>query len=249
MKVGIIHCVLIILCTNLCLCLPSWPEISAHGFMALCDPNEDTFGNWVSITNLTMSEKVKLQRHFLFGGPGEALEFTKLWIPQECSYHRFTNQTSLHFSKLMIESNKALFPHGYMHLVVVGDSGTRNALCGICRIFSGSELYGPCANDICGYNPSALPSTFNHTREDITAMFNPYFKVSFFYDQYGLHDPKMIPIFEQDILTNLKPYAVVYNNGVRHLLKFYNAKLHDLNNHDCEMRNKCVFPYSYLGKR
>lgn len=234
MKIISILCLFVFCCTRLCLSASSWPEwTSNHGTFPLCEPNDDTFGLWVS-SNLTMAENVKLQRHFLFNGPGEALEFSKLWIPAECAYHRFTNKTLLYFTQQMIESAKELFPHGYIHLVVIGDSGTRNALCGMCRIFSGSELYGPAANNICGYNPSAPPSTFNHTREDITAMFNPYFKVSFFYDQYGIHDPKLVPIFQHQILTTLKPYAVLYNSGVRHLLNFYNQKIHNENIPDCE---------------
>jgi hypothetical protein len=32
-------------------------------------------------------------RHFYGGGPKEAMKFTNIWIPYNCSYHRFTNAT------------------------------------------------------------------------------------------------------------------------------------------------------------
>ena len=32
-------------------------------------------------------------RHFYGGGPKEAIKFTNIWIPYNCSYHRFTNVT------------------------------------------------------------------------------------------------------------------------------------------------------------
>ena len=32
-------------------------------------------------------------RHFYGGGPKEAMKFTNIWIPYNCSYHRFTNVT------------------------------------------------------------------------------------------------------------------------------------------------------------
>ena len=96
--------------------------VFAHSILRKCNLYEDTEGRWIHTTSFTNAEdyvnvrlpyprmmylvsrsgyisiSISLQHfHGLHGseGPGEAMLFDQLWIPNGCSYHRFTNH-SLH---------------------------------------------------------------------------------------------------------------------------------------------------------
>ena len=60
-----------------------------NGRRRKCKLYEDTYGSWVLV------EDAKNINASFFGGdgPGHALRYTKIWIPNDCAYHRFTKKT------------------------------------------------------------------------------------------------------------------------------------------------------------
>lgn len=52
-------------------------------------------GEWKKMHLIYRNHTIKydMLRHFYGGGPKEAMKFTNIWIPYNCSYHRFTNVT------------------------------------------------------------------------------------------------------------------------------------------------------------
>jgi len=61
--------------------------------LPLCSIQGDTFGEWKAVKDIKQSphELREFHRHFIGGGPGESMEFSNVWIPRNCSMHRFTN--------------------------------------------------------------------------------------------------------------------------------------------------------------
>jgi len=116
----------------------------------------DTYGEWIPNPAQPPTEDAaklsELERHFLGSiGPGEALHhpFNIVWRTDSCAYHRFTNATSLKCVNHMLDSKK-MHDSKALRILFIGDSATRGVFCGMTRIFSGSEVYGPCVNEVCG---------------------------------------------------------------------------------------------------
>ena len=122
----------------------------ARAALPLCDLYQDRFGQWIDTATLRDPATYKeVIEHFMFGGPLEATEFTRMWIPNNCAVHRFTGK-SIHtiVNHIVAKSDS----HKPFHITVVSDSGLRGILCGAMRILSGSELTGPLQSQICGHN-------------------------------------------------------------------------------------------------
>lgn len=147
---------------------------------------------------------------------GEAAKFDMIWIPKDCSYRRFTNNTLLqavnairqqrHYHNLSTKSDP-------LHLVFFGDSALRGIFCAIFRVYAGSETLGPCMNSICGFSKTqreiSIPRI--HIKRDVTIGENllvSFYYVKTFHFQYKRLDQLM----EQVIKTD-RPYAVVFNTG------------------------------------
>ncbi len=130
-----------------------------------CKLYEDTFGTWKSVREVTksaMSLREFEQAHFfgvdgLGNGAGHALEFDKIWVPNNCSYHRFTNET---INKCLLYDLNVRSMNGNLsqeaktkpfEIVFMGDSAMRGIVCGISRILLGDEIRGPLGNVICGF--------------------------------------------------------------------------------------------------
>ena len=122
--------------------LKSWPHCKLYG---------DTAGKWVHTKNISL-EEVKLS--FVDNEPGEALLFDRVWIPNDCSYLRFTNESIYK----AVEYTRQLYNLSTLNIVFMGDSASRGILSGITRILSGSEIYGPCDNPICGGENFRIPN-------------------------------------------------------------------------------------------
>jgi hypothetical protein len=118
-------------------------------------------------------------------------------------------------SKDITSSHKDIFPEGKVHITVVGDSGTRGILCGIVRILSGSELFVPCDNHICGQSESvpghsSHPASMDSHYKVLDLPFGDHFVVSYVY-VYGTKDyptqnrdwrPEFLPEYlKQDFST------------------------------------------------
>jgi hypothetical protein len=127
-----------------------------HPTLRHCRLYGDTYGEWVNnptkYTNNTGVKKNDVLKHFIGGPPAEALWFDKIWLPSKCSYHRFTSQSAEVCVKHMIDKNQIRnsSSNNSVNIIFIGDSATRGIVCGISRILSGSEVYGPCINPICG---------------------------------------------------------------------------------------------------
>eukprot|EP01036_Dinobryon_divergens_P029035 gene29035-38081_t len=154
--------------------------------LQLCERGKDNHGRWVSSKDVDVDE---LAKHILVdtikhGYSFErkqwisatlntsesreayhplvtALHYSQVWIPENCSYHRFSN-ASLYRSvqvlqEIMHSAGKSSAQQAKpVQIVFMGDSALRGIFCGITRLLSGSEIYGPCINTVCGglWNPA-----------------------------------------------------------------------------------------------
>ena len=131
---------------------------SDHSTLRHCRMYEDTFGEWVvnptKEPHVNEDKKKELLKHFVGGSPVEALWFHKVWVPTKCSYHRFTSKSAENCVYHMIDNNhiRNSSSNNSVNILFIGDSSVRGIVCGITRILSGSEVYGPCINPICGGN-------------------------------------------------------------------------------------------------
>jgi len=116
-----------------------------------CKIYGDTIGKWVYINSTSLEE---IKKSYIDYNPGEALLFDRIWIPLDCSYLRFTNDTiykAVEYTRLKRNLN-------IYNIIFMGDSASRGIANGIIRILSGSELYGPCENSICGDKNHKVPN-------------------------------------------------------------------------------------------
>lgn len=181
------------------------------------------------------SESNKQKYRFLshFYGPGNgltnaALDFTDVWLPHGCSYHRFTNSTlhqcAAYFIEKQPKSDGYMLPNssdlpmnngigdgrGFFHIAVIGDSLSRGILCGIFRLLSGTELLGPVYNNICGDGATfRIPMTYTNKNQCRHVVYGNIM-VTFCYFMY-LMDPPALIKFRQVIAH--RPYAIVYNSA------------------------------------
>lgn len=147
--------------------------------------------------------------YFVHGGPGEGLGFSDIWLPFNCSYHRFTNTTAQHCAKsIQQHRNHSEEP---LHIVMIGDSSTRSIFCGITRVLSGSELFGPCINKVCG-TPATLPMTFHSLHQFHVIDFPPHFRFTFVYFR-TLNTKGARETLLSSLTLHPSPFAIVFNSG------------------------------------
>lgn len=180
-------------------CLPQLP---------LCSPNGDTFGRWVDVGlyHNTTEIQNEVAQKFVLGGPAAALNFSQLWIPDNCSVHRFTNDSVHMLVNFMFEKNITTPP---FRVIFLGDSATRGLVNGWSRLMAGSELLGPCENDICGKDAN-LPPSHKNTHQLRNVFFGEDIEASFMYIK-TFTDRFSNWMVEGNI--NKKPHAVVVNTG------------------------------------
>ena len=101
-----------------------------------------------------------------------------------------------------------------MHIVFIGDSALRGVVCGITRILSGSEIYGPCINPICGgMNDYPEPASYkNMGLSYSTEFYDGKLKITFVYVK-SFYDYFRVDWVLLDII-NMRPYAIVLNTGI-----------------------------------
>jgi hypothetical protein len=190
-----------------------WNEVDIY---PPCSLYGDTYGKWLRTSAINSTEMRKeVLRHFFLSPPPEIIfEWSEIWLPYNCSYHRFTNSSFFHVLHEMFHNPSlpsaflaSVHPngthldeptHGFSHHIIdsdssdppsssstaekkkkkeisigmFGDSATRGVVCGITRILSGSELYGPCDNVVCG-GSSGLPVTFKAANQFFDLFFSP----------------------------------------------------------------------------
>lgn len=173
-----------------------------RGALPLCKQYEDKLGCWQDVSTYYTQQAAGMQ-HFALSGPGEALKFSQIWLPYNCAYHRFTAK-SLHAIVDRITHKTG----NVVHLAFMGDSALRGVLCGITRILAGSEVNGPCINDICGLE-HRHPRSFESEFQQFTVEFG-HLMISFAYIK-SLFDSRT-KAFLQEIIQQ-HPYAVMFNTG------------------------------------
>lgn len=172
-----------------------------------CKKYMDTFGQWMKISEVNNeSTKLEFIRNHFIGNESETFEFSHVWVPENCSYHRFTNHSIIMATKYQIFKTNLTRP---LHISFVGDSALRGIVCGIFRILSGSEIEGPCVNSICG-GAGMLPLSARHTNGIRFNEVTPFFTISYAYTKtlemnhgdYALEN-----------LIRIKPYAIFFASG------------------------------------
>ena len=179
---------------------------SGKELLNLCRANEDTYGMW----NVTSMVNLREARpYFVNGYYGEAVQFHKMWFPHNCSYHRFTQASLQAVATHLIGSGKVNAENGTLHLQFVGDSATRGIMCGIVRILSGSEMFGPADNELCGYPAKPIPPSFESENKvfDVTI---GNITISLIYIK-TMESEATTQTLEANIAK--KPYAIILNTG------------------------------------
>ena len=187
-----------------------------------CQQYGDTYGSWQKVVNVTKNgtDFSSLREHFHDGFIGEALNFTHIWITDNCSYRRF-NSVDIHNSvRTIIHSRDAggLHPEPNatipVEIIFVGDSALRGIFCGIGRILLGSELLGPNMNVVCGgvnNDHHGKPISSEHTGVPYSVDYH-HLKLTFMYSKSFMHAREHLGHkIENDI--NRKPHAIVVNSG------------------------------------
>lgn len=154
-----------------------WMATAVH--LPLCSTDGDSYGRWVSLQSYENDTSLQheISTKFVLGGPGEALNFSRIWLPHNCSMHRFT-KTSIHaVVERLIRTNKVQTPY---RIITLGDSAVRGVICGVMRILSGSEVFGPLENEICG-DMHTEPVSILNIHEIRNAFFGTNIEMSFMY--------------------------------------------------------------------
>ena len=121
-------------------------EITTYsGSLPKCSIDQDTYGEWRSMSlekfRSNHTERVSIQQHFHGGGPGEAIHYSFIWLPHNCSYHRFTSSSIHACTKHTLDalasspSTKANVPSKKLHIYFYGDSALRGIINGKSLIF------------------------------------------------------------------------------------------------------------------
>lgn len=203
------------LSTNILYSLQKLPHCKKYG---------DTFGSWKNVTLL--DDKGWLSSHFINETYNEALNFSSIWIPTNCSYHRFTNE-SIHKSvqytlKDMANKGKAL-TNDRLEITFVGDSVSRGIMCGMIRILSGGEIDVQNINVICGGTRGNSGRPLNHRNfgQFHSINFGEHLRLTFVYIRtfYYKHFDYIL-----ECAIRKKPYMVVVNTGTWDFA--YNSRAH-----------------------
>ncbi len=171
---------------------------------------------------------------------GLASNWSQIFLTRDCAVHRFTNHSIHHIVKHILDkkagtignkdaatgeggvpvpvptaapvvkSSTATYPNE-IHIYIMGDSGTRAVFCGLTRIISGSELYGPCSNTVCG-TPATLPISYKQTNQYYDVSFGPSLRFTYVYIKSLLHAKTHTDWILEGAIKS-KPYAIIMNTG------------------------------------
>ena len=122
---------------------------------------DDMEGNWITLPPLTdhkrntfdiksflNNEKVSPIYGVDLANSTWAMSlYRRIWIPSKCRYHRFTKSSLAHY--LQLRANDGLIKKT-MNIAFFGDSVLRGIYCGLNRIVSGDEIFGPNIDEVCG---------------------------------------------------------------------------------------------------
>jgi hypothetical protein len=192
-----------------------------------CPLYADTVGKWIRTSQINSTEeRVEINRHFSLQEPGNALIFSEVWIPNDCSYHRFTNETVFRMVRQVMRKTR----RKQVHIGFIGDSATRGIFCGLSRILSGSEIFGPCDNVVCG-GSSGLPVTYKTANHLFDVDFGKHLKFTFAYI-YGI-EPNAVNLMET-FLSISKPFVMLLNTGAWDFDNLARDHKHDEKSPSCD---------------
>jgi hypothetical protein len=113
---------------------------TTHKYLPKCSIDQDTYGEWRSMSleqfRSNHTERVSIQQHFHGGGSGEAIHYSSIWLPHNCSYHRFTSSSIQACTKYTLDalvsspSTKSNVPSKKLHIYFYGDSALRGIING-----------------------------------------------------------------------------------------------------------------------
>jgi len=174
----------------------------------LCKANEDTYGTWNLTSSVNLREAGKF---FVNGVHGHAAQFDKMWFPTNCSYLRFTNASLHAVASHILASGKSNSKDGKLHLLFMGDSGLRGALCGIGRILAGNEIHGPNINDICGYDAERKPRA--RSPAEVNLLYSAEFDNIVITFMYIMKMEVQYTGWMLEMNVHKQPYALILNTG------------------------------------
>jgi len=124
--------------------------------------------------------------------------------------HRFTN-ASLHLAVEYMHRKLNYTDDKFIHWIIMGDSATRGIICGLTRIFSGSEILGPCINNVCGNGAGVNPASVSSYGKYIDLDFTRHFRLTFVYIQS--FDTRHLDWLLEFAITVMKPALFMFNTG------------------------------------
>ena len=121
--------------------------INYNNILPKCSKHGDTYGEWISTTDLFNSAKShsinqtllhKIESYFYPPNINNSVYYySNIWLPNNCSYHRFTSET---IHQCINYQLKSIYPYTLkpkLHIYFYGDSALRGIVNGILRILSG----------------------------------------------------------------------------------------------------------------
>ncbi len=199
-------------------------------------------GFWSPINHHVMTYH-HILKHFTDGNPGEALNFSHVWIPRNCRYHRFTNESLHRVVNFAVERNRKLplvrqfrlTSDGRLNLALIGDSTTRGLTCGLCRLLAGSEIFGPAINAVCGSETERFTMEFNKRH---TLDFGPQLRLTFnFQHSFILENNDNYPLDSvlKSAVNEQPAFALLTGTGAWDFVHMYQKSIFKTPGHEeCE---------------
>jgi hypothetical protein len=199
-----------------------------------CERYGDTHGSWYASgktkedgTNYMQDVPDKHRKaHFNNGFIGTAENFTNIWLPRGCSYHRFSAEEIYECANITRETMNVAKNTAVNHLemIFLGDSALRGILRGIGRILAGNEVTGPNVNAICGGTVQSGRPVSAESAGTLFSLEYQNLRITFGYVKI-FHDKYFQSSWHQTL--SRKPYAVVVNSGAWDFDRFSRAHSHD----------------------
>ena len=172
-----------------------------------CRKFGDTYGFWVNTSAAKMHPRAR--RHFYNEEWQEAIDFTHLWLPHNCSYLRFTNASILRSVQFFINSRQ--LTNNRLTVVFIGDSSMRSLFCGVVRVMSGSEVYGAVENVVCG--GGMYGHVIAHKIKGWQALDYGNLTISYKFAKSFLNHAEHLDWQLEWAITEIKPFAVILTTG------------------------------------
>ena len=149
-----------------------------------------------------------------FGISRSALMWKEVWEPYNCSYHRFHTASAKvcaeYTAKKFYNDSAAVLP-----IVILGDSGTRDWVCGLSRILNGNELFGPNSPDLCllPHNEGLREHVYRFEIPNIR-IFEAYVRTFDYHERIDwVIEDYLMQRGDTTYFNRTKPYAIVVNTG------------------------------------